>query len=193
MQHLYILIDPSYRYAYLLWFFIIFLVLLFGALGRVTERSRTHGALSARWHKWSIRRPSLFALFRRKQAPLRRADTNLPPPPRKVRTPAWWKVKFSPSPVNGELLALFSLAIATALLSVIGPDYIKPSIATFDITHNTKRWWSNVPMHLGNDDVARRDYQIVPVSPPGYTIQKAWWTEGGRTGESDAYHLLSIC
>lgn len=79
-------LGPSYRYAYLLWFVIAALVLLFGAFGRVS--GARHSAISALWHKWSIRRPSLFALFQRKAPKLARSSTNAPPPPRKKRTPA---------------------------------------------------------------------------------------------------------
>lgn len=179
---------PSYRYAYLLWFAITFFVLLFGTLGRLAGGDKKHGALSARWHKWSIRRPSLFALFRRMSSSLPRTNANMPPPPRKVRTPAWWKIKFSPSPVYGELLALFLLAAATALASILGPDYIKPSVSTFDLTHNNKRSLSGETYNSRNNDVLGRDYQINPVTPPGYTIQKAWWTAGGRTGTALQLH-----
>lgn len=174
-------LAPSYRYAYLLWFAIVALVLLFGFLGHASGGS-THTAISAFWHKWSIRRPSLFALVKRQPLTRVRSNTNTPPPPRKTRTPAWWKIKFSPSPVLGELLALSLLAVAIVLASVLGPDYLKPSIATFDFTRNNKREWSRGEADV-QTSVSPRGYTIV-VNPPTYTIQKAWWTAGGRTGES---------
>jgi hypothetical protein len=145
----------------------------------------SHGALSARWHKWSIRRPSLFALFSRKNktSASGRGNTDVPPPQRKSGEPAWWKIKFAPSPIYGELLVLFVLAVGVTLSCILGPDYIKPTTSTFDFIHNTKRRLPGLPFGAVVDLVAAWDDKINPVSPPGYTIHKAWWTAGGRTGE----------
>lgn len=173
---------PSYRYAYLLWLSIALLVLVFGTADLVAGSRMSHGVLSARWHKWSIQRPSLFALFRRKTTTLQRANTNVPRSPRKSRKPAW-RFKFSPSPVYGELFALFILAAAVALACVVGADYIRPTASTFDFAHDSKRRLFDLAFGAIAESIASRDYKINPVSPPGYTIHKAWWTSGGRTGE----------
>lgn len=142
-----------------------------------------YGVLSARWHKWSIQRPSLVALFSRKTSASGRSNTGVPPPQRKSREPSWWKIKFAPSPTYGELLALLVLAVAVTLSCILGADYIKPTTSTFDFVHNTKRRLHGLPFGAVVDPVAAWDYKINPVSPPGYTIHKAWWTAGGRTGE----------
>lgn len=175
---------PSYRYAYLLWFSIILLVLVFGTIDLVTGSGMNFGTLSAWWHKWSIQRPSFFTLSRRKSYGLRRTEMGVLRSARKVRKPAWWKIKSSPSPVYGELFALFVLAVAVALACVLGPDYIKPTTSTFGFVHDTKRRLSDWLFGVDVDRFTSRDYKINPVSPPGYTIHKAWWTAGGRTGNA---------
>jgi hypothetical protein len=174
------LTAPSYRYAYLLWFSVALFVLVFGIVDLVTGSGMSHGVLSARWHKWSIQRPSLSSLFGRGTSALHRANPNVPP---KSRKPAW-RLTFSQSPVYGELIALFVLAVAVALACILGADYIKPTESTFGFAHSTKRRLSNFPFGAIVESLTSRDYEINPVSPPGYTIHKAWWTAGGRTGES---------
>ncbi|KAF8319297.1 hypothetical protein DL93DRAFT_2053769 [Clavulina sp. PMI_390] len=181
---IHVLSPASYRYAYMLWFEILFIVIVFGLLGRIPGGNVKHSALRARWHKWSIQRPSFWRFWKRKRATLQAADPSTPPPPRKVRQPAWWKIKFSELPVKGDLLSLFFLIVSIVLASVLGPDYLKPSIRALDLSKFSRRSET-----IG---LASRDYTIVPVSIPGYTIWKAWWTAGNRTGLI-AFTLFPLC
>jgi hypothetical protein len=82
--------------------------------------------------------------------------------------------------VNGQVLALVVLFVVAVLVSVVGPDYIKPGIGSLDFA----RWKRSVRVDGGADDE-----QNVYAVPPQYTIQKAWWTAGGRTG---TYTTVSI-
>lgn len=169
-----------------------FCVLAYGIVRLFAKESRS--AYVAVWHKWALRRPALF----RRKAPIVRSninrDPNNPDATQKVARStvsphsAWWKPKFSPLPFHGEMAALLLLAIGIVLASVLGADYIKPTTTTFDLSHSKRD--DIVP--FAATDISRRDYTIVPATPPGYTISKAWWTAGGRTGLI-AFALFPLC
>lgn len=82
-------------------------------------------------------------------------------------------------PPNGQLLCLAVLAIVTILLCFAGPDYINPADGLFDVTN------------LG---LSVRSYDVSQFTrwQPQYTIYKAWWTAGGRTGII-AFSFLPLC
>lgn len=73
-------------------------------------------------------------------------------------------------PSNAQLLCLFSLIAASLAATFIGPDNIAPSNKLF--------------RSLAAPDVA--------AYIPQYTIQKAWWTSGGRAGLM-AFALFPLC
>ena len=73
-------------------------------------------------------------------------------------------------PSNAQLLSLFSLIAACLAATFIGPDNIAPANKFF--------------RRLVESDVA-------PYKPQ-YTIQKAWWTSGGRAGLM-AFALFPLC
>lgn len=169
---------PSYRYAFYLWFFFALCYILH-SLFRLAGTSY----LGVAWHKWAIRRLSLK--FPKRQAKNVRKKAmqysvpgfNSPPPPVNVR--------LSNPLVNAQALALLLFLTVVFLACFLGPDYIKPSVNTFDLTHY-KRSLSQLPNSIST--IYSRDYTIVPVNPPQYTISKAWWTVGARTGS----HILSL-
>ncbi|KIY43402.1 hypothetical protein FISHEDRAFT_53453 [Fistulina hepatica ATCC 64428] len=82
-------------------------------------------------------------------------------------------IKIYPSslPPNGQILTLTAIFLVTVLLSFAGPDYIKPSASLFARSYSVSDFIN---------------YQ------PSYTIYKAWWTSGGRTGLI-AFALLPLC
>ncbi|RDB21080.1 Ferric/cupric reductase transmembrane component 1 [Hypsizygus marmoreus] len=73
-------------------------------------------------------------------------------------------------PSNGQLLCVSVLFIAVLLLAFVGPDYISPSYNFFNLS----------------------TISVDPDYRPQYTITKAWWTSGGRTGIM-AFALLPLC
>ena len=73
-------------------------------------------------------------------------------------------------PSNAQLLSLISLIAASLAATFIGPDNIAPG---------TKFFRRSAPL-----DVA--------AYKPQYTIQKAWWTSGGRAGLM-AFALFPLC
>lgn len=75
-------------------------------------------------------------------------------------------------PSNAQILSLFSLIAATLAATFIGPDNVAPS-------NNVKLF-----RRLTTSDVA-------PYIPQ-YSIQKAWWTSGGRAGLM-AFALFPLC
>ncbi|KAI9466334.1 hypothetical protein BJY52DRAFT_1241376 [Lactarius psammicola] len=68
-------------------------------------------------------------------------------------------------PSNAQLLSLFSLITACLAATFVGPDHIAPANKFF------------------NDITAYK---------PQYTIQKAWWTSGGRAGLM-SFALFPLC
>jgi len=81
-------------------------------------------------------------------------------------------------PPNGQLLCLAVLPVAVLGLSFIGPDYISPTsiLSKFGRSIETR---SESPSFY-------KQFQ------PQYTIHKAWWTVGGRTGIV-AFAVLPLC
>ena len=119
-------------------------------------------AIGGLWSKWSLRRRTW-----RKQHSLAEARRQGKP----------HKQPFS-LPSNAQLLSLASLYIVTLLLCVLGPDYIAPGTHVWDLTH------SAAPVDPSTTSSTN--------SQPNFTISKAWWTAGGRTGTM-AFALFPLC
>lgn len=83
---------------------------------------------------------------------------------------------------------MFLLSVAVVLACTIGPDYIKPTISTFNLT-KSKRAISERDEAIRSWTAVARDYTVI-VNPPQYTISKAWWTAGGRTGMLETKPLI---
>ncbi|KAG8690016.1 hypothetical protein FRC11_014393, partial [Ceratobasidium sp. 423] len=93
------------------------------------------------------------------------------------------------------LIAVTILFVAAALLCCVGPDYISPYTRLWDLKSN-----------LTAPELVRRDFmeafrdmeKRAPIAStpttrqPAYTIPKAWWTAGGRTGII-AFSLFPLC
>jgi len=86
-----------------------------------------------------------------------------------------WKTGRSPNPYslppNGQILSLLGLLFTTLALCFIGPDYIYPTAGVAQF---------------------RRDDSNYAALAPTWTIEKAWWTSGGRTG-TIAFALYPLC
>lgn len=156
--------EPSSRYGYFLWIAIVFVFLVFALLHWTGSRG---GSIGAIWSKWSIRRRTW----------------------RKKHSLAMAKMKNQPHrqpfslPSNAQLLCLITLLVAAVTLSVVGPDYITPA----DRVWQFQRRSSAIP------GIIDRAITYNPTAfQPQYTIWKAWWTAGGRTGLI-AFALLPLC
>lgn len=155
--------DSSRRYSYLIWVTVGFIFLLFALLHWTGSRG---GFVGACWSKWTLRRRT----WRKKHSLAVARRKNQP-----HRQP-------SSLPSNAQLLCLVFLLLATTALSVAGPDYIAPGIKLW-------QFYGQSPSGI----VARTAaYDSSSVSQPQYTISKAWWTAGGRTGQI-AFALLPLC
>lgn len=120
------------------------------------------GFIGAYWSKWAIRRRTWRGKHFLKIAQ-KKGQRGYP----------------TSLPPNGQLLCLAALPIVTFLLAFVGPDYISPTIGLFDFRSSL---------------LSAREYAITKYYQyqPQYTIQKAWWTSGGRTGLI-AFCLLPLC
>ena len=156
----------SYRYSFLLWLVIVVFVLLFAILHWTGSRG---GFIGAAWAKWAMRRRT----WRKKHAleQLRKRG-------RRHQQP------FA-LPSNAQLLSLFFLFVIPLILCVWGPDYIAPGTKLWDLTHNLTRREIEPRSRFEQFDLFRRAPQVASTATtrqPDYTIPKAWWTAGGRTG-----------
>ncbi|KAG9045189.1 hypothetical protein FS837_006859 [Tulasnella sp. UAMH 9824] len=156
----------TYRYAYLLWIIIAFGAVVFSVLHLTGERG---GALGARWAKWAVRRRT----WRKKSTLAAIKKSNQP-----HRQP--WSL-----PSNAQILSLVFLFVVPAILCTVGPDYIAPGTKLWDFTHNlTRRHLPAEPLDWDLDLLNKRaPIASTPTTrQPDFTIQKEWWTAGGRTG-----------
>lgn len=156
--------TASYRYSFLLWILLVLVVLGFAILHWTGSRG---GFLGAAWSKWALRRRT----WRKKHA-LTQAR----------RQGKAHQQPFS-FPSNAQMLSLVFLFLIPLALCVLGPDYIAPYTKLWDLTHNMTR--RGAP----NDRLMQLDLQsraaiasTATTRSPEYTIPKAWWTVGGRTG-----------
>ncbi|KAG8940828.1 hypothetical protein FRC04_005009 [Tulasnella sp. 424] len=157
----------TYRYAYLLWIIIAFGAIVFSVLHLTGERG---GAFGARWAKWAVRRRT----WRKKSTLAAIRKSNQP-----------HKQPFS-LPSNAQILSLVFLFVVPAILCTVGPDYIAPGTKLWDFTHNlTKRHLPAESFQWDLDLLYKRGAPIASTPTtrqPDFTIQKEWWTAGGRTG-----------
>ncbi|KAF8522267.1 hypothetical protein BU17DRAFT_45155 [Hysterangium stoloniferum] len=161
---------PSYRYMYILWLAVVLVFLIFAVLHWTGRRG---GVLGGLWNKWSLRRRTW-----RKQHSLAEAKRKNRPHKQPTSLPS-----------NAQLLSLVVLCVAALLLSFLGPDYIAPGTHVWDLTHN------DAARGLAARAAATRPTPIPMTalnSQPQYTIPKAWWTAGGRTG-TIAFALFPLC
>jgi hypothetical protein len=83
-------------------------------------------------------------------------------------------------PSHARILSRVALLIVVAAACTVGPDYISPTSGIFDFSpskrHVSQTW--DPSMFVGY--------------APAYTIEKSWWTAGGRTGMI-AFALLPLC
>jgi hypothetical protein len=79
------------------------------------------------------------------------------------------------------MLSLVLLFVIPLALCVVGPDYISPYTDLWDLAHNvTARGLNDHYVQL--DLQSRAVASTATTRSPEYTIPKAWWTAGGRTG-----------
>ncbi|WVQ94849.1 hypothetical protein IAU59_001932 [Kwoniella sp. CBS 9459] len=122
---------PSYRYAYLLWMVLAGLAAIYAVAHHLRVSG---GSFGAGYAKWGMRRKPVGS---RKQGGARGRAL----------------------PSNSVLLCVAIIVIVSAVLSVIGSDYITPSSGTLNFASSFRKRASI-----------------------GYTINKSWWTSASRFG-----------
>ncbi|KAJ4000746.1 hypothetical protein F5050DRAFT_1728597 [Lentinula boryana] len=122
------------------------------------------GFVAAAWSKWALRRRTWRGASVLERA--RRTGKNIHP---------------VILPPNARILCLIALPIIAFLLAFVGPDYLSPELHLFDLDS------PNLAARTTGYD-ASLFYQF----QPQYTIHKAWWTSGGRTGLI-AFSLFPLC
>jgi hypothetical protein len=158
--------TASYRYSFILWLVIVLFVLIFAVLHWTGSRG---GFIGAAWSKWAIRRRT----WRKKHAlaQLRKQGKRHQQP--------------YALPSNAQLLSLVFLILILLTLCLVGPDYIARGTKVWDLTHNITRRAIEPRAESHQFNLFRRGPPVASTATtrnPEYTIHKAWWTSGGRTG-----------
>lgn len=113
--------------------------------------------MGAYWSKWALRRRT----WRKKHSLARATKRGIP-----HKQPI-------PLPSNSQILCLSVVICVTIALTFIGPDYVTPADKLWQFKRNV-----TPDFYLLRRDATETylEYQ------PQYTINKAWWTLGGRAG-----------
>ena len=160
-------VEPSYRYAYIFWG-LVGLVAIVGGLAYALGQKSTLGSI---WTQWSIRRPSWQRKYERLATTSSLKNFSFSEQSSRKSSAKQYSTRLT----NGQILYLVILMITTAALCTLGPDYIS-SGATNDSPMQTLS--VELPIFV------KRSNDTITAQSPNYNISKAWWTAGGRTGES---------
>ncbi|THG99773.1 hypothetical protein EW026_g2643 [Hermanssonia centrifuga] len=148
-----ILSDSTWVYAWILWIAIAVIFFSYSAMRWAGLRG---GYIGAVWSKWSLRRRT----WRKKHSLAVALKLGRP------------HTQPESLPSNAQILCLLALVVGSLLLAFVGPDYLAPG----------SRLWTlqNYPK-MG---VEKRGYPLSDFYflQPQFTIEKMWWTTGGRTG-----------
>ncbi|TFK89134.1 hypothetical protein K466DRAFT_487441 [Polyporus arcularius HHB13444] len=161
-----VLSDPSRVYSYILWIAIGGVLLLLSLLHHLRIRG---GYLGALWSKWALRRRTW-----RKKHSLAVARARGDPHRQPYSLPS-----------NAQIFTLCIVVIAALLCSFLGPDYFAPKASLWTL-HDYP--WATTSPPLAKRYELSDYYQYMPQ----YTIPKAWWTSGNRTGLI-AFALFPLC
>lgn len=179
---IHMLSESSRRYMYILWMLIAGITVV-AAVAHVFGHRL--GIIRGYYNKWAMRRRT----WRGKHA----IEMS------KKRGKHHYPVSL---PANGQLLALAIICALTAALTLAGPDYIAPNVPLFfkrDVATavSSSSASNDLASSLAGNTVelhsrAQGDIWQYVGFQPGYTIWRAWWTLGGRTGLI-AFALMPLC
>ena len=152
VQHM--LSQSSWVYTWILWAAIGLVFFVFTAMHWAGFRG---GYLGAVWSKWALRRRT----WRKKHSLTVAMKAGQP-----HRQPM-------SLPSNAQILSVCALFAGILALSFAGPDYLAPGSQLWNY-HD----YPIAPV------MTRRGYDLTQFTflQPQFTIPKAWWTSGGRTG-----------
>ncbi|KAI0831386.1 hypothetical protein BC628DRAFT_1353480 [Trametes gibbosa] len=160
-----VLSDASRIYAYVFWVALVAVLLCCSLLHHLNIRG---GYIGAIWSKWAIRRRTW-----RKKHSLSLAKARGQPHRQPFSLPA-----------NAQIFTLAAIVVASLLVSFLGPDYLAPGSTL----------WTLHDFPSATTSLAKRAYEMSDYYQyqPQYTIPKAWWTTGNRTGLI-AFTLFPLC
>jgi hypothetical protein len=161
---IHMLSAPSRRYSYIFWIAVLFVFVIFGLLHWTGSQG---GALGSYWYRWALRRRTIG-----KRNIRRKGDTRLQP---------------TTLPSNSQILCLAVIFIGSMLFCFVGPDYIAPGLKVWQFY---RRGETGSSLHIDKRESFNID--LFTQWQPQYTINKAWWTAGGRTGLL-AFALFPLC
>ncbi|KAI1795794.1 hypothetical protein LXA43DRAFT_1163671 [Ganoderma leucocontextum] len=158
--------DASRVYAYVLWIALGAFLFFWSVCHHLHIRG---GYLGALWSKWALRRRTW-----RKKHTLALAKANGQPHRQPYSFPA-----------NAQIFTVVLIFIVALAVSFLGPDNLAPG---------SYFWTLSKYPYATTSGFAKREYTMDQFMQfqPQYTIPKAWWTMGDRTGLI-AFALLPLC
>lgn len=158
--------NSSRVYAYALWIALGVFLLFWSLCHHLHLRG---GYLGALWSKWALRRRTW-----RKKHTLALAKANGQPHQQPYSFPA-----------NAQIFTVILIFLVALALSFVGPDNLAPG---------SYFWTLSQYPYATTSGFAKREYTIDQFMQfaPQYTIPKAWWTMGDRTGLI-AFALFPLC
>ncbi|CDO74611.1 hypothetical protein BN946_scf184599.g4 [Trametes cinnabarina] len=160
-----VLSDASRIYSYIFWIVLALVLIFFSLLHHLHLRA---GYLGALWTKWTVRRRTW-----RKKHSLAIARAKAQPHTQPFSFPS-----------NAQIFTLVAIILAALALSFAGPDYLAPGSTLWTL--------HNFPSATANLAKRAYDTSLFAQYQPHYTINKAWWTSGNRTGLI-AFALFPLC
>lgn len=186
---------PSHRYIYVLWIVLVGVLLLVSALHHAGIGDRSY--LGAAWNKFAVKH-RVIKLGKRQErrladglAPVTAAGTggySYPPKSAaQLRPQQPPKRKVFTFPSIARMLALFVFIAVPICLTLIGADYISPTVSMFNVTASfptDASIASSGIMQKRSVQFGLGSYPTVTTNVPQYTLPyRDWWTAGDRTGE----------
>lgn len=155
------LTDPSYRYAYFLWFVLLAAILIYSFFHHLRL---TSGPLGTIWNKFFLRRHVFRQQKNNGQSPGGRMMDDEKNGSGSTFVQTKNKKKSLIFSSNAQITSIVFVGVLSALLCVIGDDYIARSTPLWD---------------LGSSFSKRAGSTVQQLN---YNISKSWWTSGNRFG-----------
>ncbi|EST05457.2 Ferric reductase transmembrane component-like domain protein [Kalmanozyma brasiliensis GHG001] len=177
----------SYRYVYLLWFITIAVCLVLGSFHMLGVGERTY--IGALWKRWATKN-RVYKVGKRVDIhgnPITKDSKGFV----RAYAPLAHRQIFT-FPSFGRVVLLFFMLAVPIVLTLVGADFISPSVGVFNFAESWPPQTTNM-VGLSRRAIqtlhkrvqwGQGSYPSVSTYPPYRTLPyRTWWTSGDRTGD----------
>ncbi|CAO1627630.1 unnamed protein product [Sympodiomycopsis kandeliae] len=181
--------TPSHRYAYIMYFVFLGILLIASALYHLGVGDQTF--IGAGWLKFAPKSRLIKLGKPPDPATLSRTASSAPEQRRKfrIRVPFMHTRRVYTFPAFGPLILVFVMAAIPIILTLVGADYIDPNASMFDLRASWPSADSARYGYYGKRHLVKRvqwgmgNNPPIGVNVPNYSVPyHTWWTSGGRAG-----------